>query len=96
MSLEGGWNITDYAKELPACELPQEVASAFTKATTELVGASYEPLMYVATQVVAGSNHMLLCRQTLSDLEHTIKIAKMTIYIPLQGDPKIMDITPLW
>lgn len=96
MSISGGWTITKEAENYPICNLPEKVASAFSHVTMDLVGAKYEPLMYIATQVVSGTNHMIICRQTLSDAEHTIRIVKMVLYIPLNGDPQIMLIDPLF
>lgn len=96
MNIPGGWEITKDALNSSACNLPQQVASAFSKVTMELVGAKYEPLLYLATQVVNGTNHMILCKQALSDLDHTDKISVMTIHIPTDGDPQIVSISQLF
>ncbi len=90
MSISGGWSITTDALKYPACNLPEQVASAFSEVTTGLVGAKYEPLMYLATQVVNGTNHMILCRETLSDANHTVKVSTMILNIPTSGDPQII------
>ncbi len=52
MSIAGGWAITTEAKNYPNCDLPEPVASAFSQVTMYLEGVRYEPLMYLATQVV--------------------------------------------
>lgn len=96
MALCGGWKITKDALNYPVCDLPENVASAFSKVTMDLVGAKYEPLMYLATQVVSGQNHMLLCRETLSDAEHTVKISTIIINVPVSGDPQILAVNPLF
>lgn len=96
MSIVGGWVITKDALNYPSCNLPEQAASAFTQVTVDLIGAKYEPLMYLATQVVNGINHMILCRQTLSDAEHTVKIVKMVLNIPANGDPQIVLIDQLF
>lgn len=96
MSVPGGWEITEAAKNYPTCNLPEQVASAFSKVTMNLVGGKFEPLMYLATQVVNGTNHMILCRQILSDLEHTVRISTMIVNIPTNGEPQIVVINPLF
>jgi len=58
----GGWSIND---NLKPCPLPEEVASAFSEANTHLMGALYVPVLYCGSQVVAGMNYMIICKQTL-------------------------------
>ena len=53
MALLGGWDIS----ELKSCNLPQKAQSAFTGATMDLVGADYEPVLYVGKQLVNGTNY---------------------------------------
>lgn len=96
MGLCGAWRITEDAEKYPACNLPEELASAFTKLTKDLVGAKYEPLMNAAVQVVSGTNHMILCRVTLSDEEHTVKISTVTINMPVSGEPQILAVNDLF
>jgi len=96
MALCGGWKITRDALNYPTCNLPEVVSSAFSKVTKDLVGAKYEPLMYLATQAVNGTNHMILCRQTLTDAGGTVKIVKMVLNIPATSDPQILLIDPLF
>ncbi len=96
MSIAGGWAITTEAKNYPNCDLPEPVASAFSQATMYLEGARYEPLMYLATQVVNGTNHMILCRQTVVSVKSIVKIVKMVLNIPAVGDPQIVTFDPLF
>lgn len=96
MSLSGGWQITEDALNYPVCNLPEELASVFSKVTKDLVGAKYDPLMYVSTQVVSGINHMILCRETLSDAEHTVKISTMILNVPATGDPQLLAVNQLF
>ncbi len=96
MKLCGGWTITKDALTYPVCDLPENVASIFSKATMDLVGAKYEPLMYLSTQVVSGSNHMILCREIMSDAQHTVKISTMILNDPVNGEPQILAINPLF
>ncbi len=96
MTLCGGWEITKDAVNYPVCNLPEKVATVFSQVTKDLVGAKYEPLMYLSTQVVSGTNHMILCRETMSDAEHTVKISTMILNMPATGDPQILAINPLF
>lgn len=88
--------ITESAKEFPACDLPEEVASAFAQAMGQINGAGYVPLMHLATQVVGGMNYLLLCRETLAVAEPVEKIATVTLFVPATGDPQITNVTPLF
>lgn len=92
----GEWLITDSAKEFPACNLPADVAAAFTTALEGWSGAGYVPLMHLATQVVVGMNHLILCRETLAVAEPVAKIATVTLFVPATGDPQITNVTPLF
>ncbi len=94
--MRGGWKITEAAMDYPTCSLPEHVATAFSEAMAGLLGAKYEPLMYAATQIVSGSNHMILCRQASSDLEHTVRLVTVVLYIPINGEPQILTINPLF
>ncbi len=96
MGLCGGWKITEDALNYPVCNLPENVASMFSQVTKDLVGAKYEPLMYLSTQVVSGINHMILCRETLSDAEHTVKISTIVLNSPATGDPQIIAVNQLF
>lgn len=72
-TLVGGWKLAPMAD----CNLPQQVATGFSEVTQALVGATYEPVLYVGTQVVHGTNHMLICKQTLAAKgapEHLVKM----------------------
>lgn len=92
----GGWNITEDAKNFSVCDLPEEVASAFLKVTQNLAGARYEPLMFAATQVVAGINYMILCRETTTDKDLTVVLSTMTITVPVDGEPQIFAVDRLF
>lgn len=59
----GGWKFTP---NLQACDLLDDVATGFGQIFDHMVGATYVPLLYVGTQLVHGTNHMLICKQTLA------------------------------
>lgn len=96
MALCGGWEITNDALNYPVCNLPEDLASVFSKVTKDLIGAKYEPLMYLSTQIVSGTNHMILCRETLSDAEHTVKISTIILNVPASGEPQIIAVNQLF
>lgn len=78
--VDGGWGfvtdhvVTDAHKEL------------FSKATENLLGAEYEPVVYLSTQVVGGFNHCFLCKVTpvVPDAE-----AHMAIVYLYEGDETV-------
>lgn len=57
MNEVGNWVL----EEFTPCELPKEVADGFAQVMSNIVGVSYMPLLYAATQMVAGTNHMIIC-----------------------------------
>ena len=81
MALLGGWNID----EMKGCNLPQKVASAFTAVTGGLVGAEYQPVLYVGSQVVNGTNYCVLALQTLVTSDAPKRLVKMVIHEGTDG-----------
>ncbi len=73
-------NISAGCYELAAmkpCDLPKEVAAGYAEIMGALVGADRIPVLYVGKQIVAGINHMILCKQTVAAPnapEHLVKI----------------------
>ena len=82
MSMLGGWNID----ELKPCKLPQKAASAFTGATSELVGADYEPVLYVGSQAVNGTNYCFIAVQTLVTAQPKKRLVKLIIHESLHAE----------
>ena len=60
MTTLGGWNIDD----VKVCNLPQKAQSVFTAVTSELTGADYEPVAYLGSQTVNGTNYKILAIKT--------------------------------
>ena len=75
----GTWEIAKMKKS----SLPEKVASGFSEATKNLKGAKYRPVLYCGKQIVAGTNHMIICKQTLSDREGTEHVVAMMLHQPL-------------
>ena len=57
--------------------MPQVVATAFGK-LDELVGAKYEPIAYLGSQVVNGTNYAVLAKQLLIDGVDTKNVVLVT------------------
>lgn len=57
----GRWSI-----EVSADSMPQKVATAIGELREKFVGAEYDPIAYLGSQVVNGVNHAVLAEQTLT------------------------------
>ena len=73
----GTWEIAKMKKS----SLPEKVASGFSEATKNLKGAKYRPVLYCGKQIVAGTNHMIICKQTLSDREGTEHVVAILLHV---------------
>ena len=87
--MTGGWEIA--GQELQA-KLPEEVATAFSKATETLTGTTLEPVAYVGSQVVAGTNYMVLCRATSATEEPETTYQMAVIYADLEGNAEVTSL----
>lgn len=83
----GGWEFSAEA----LADNPQ-AQEAFTLATEQLVGANYEPLALLGTQVVAGTNYCILCRVTIVYPGAESTLCLMYLYQDLEGNVEITDI----
>ena len=70
----GGWTIINHS----ATSLPQDLASVNFKN----IGARFEPIWLVASQLVNGTNYLLICKSTASDLNATQSIVGLIVNIP--------------
>lgn len=64
----GAWNVN-----VITGGMPQKVATAVSK-LNELVGAEYSPIAYIGSQEVNGTNHAVLCEQTITNGKDTKNI----------------------
>lgn len=83
----GGWNLD----EIKGCNLPQKVQSAFTAVTSEIVGADYEPISYLGSQVVNGTNYRILALMKLVIPNAEKRIVKMIIHEELDGSVRLLS-----
>lgn len=86
--LAGGWQ----ANKEDTTVIPDNVQAAFDKAMEGLVGVSYEPVAYLGSQVVAGTNYALLCKGTTVTAEPKTSYYKVVIYEDLSGNCEVLSI----
>ena len=82
----GGWT----RAESPV--ITDEMNELLEKASENLVGAEYTPVAYLGYQIVAGTNHRILCRisPVVPDANETYAV--VTIYEDLSGNATITDV----
>ncbi len=85
----GGWNLD----EIKGCTLPQKVQTAFTAVTSEQVGADYEPICYLGSQVVNGTNYRILALMKPVTLNPEKRIVKMIIHEELDGSVRLESVS---
>ena len=69
--------------------MPQKVATAIGKMSESLMGAEYEPICYLGSQVVNGTNHAVLCEQTII----TGRDTKNIVVVVFNEKPNEMELT---
>ncbi len=87
-AVSGGWELYDNE----ANELPEDVQSAFDKAVEQFEGSDLKPLAYIASQVVAGTNYMILCEVETVMEEPVQSYQMVVIYADLQGNAEITQV----
>lgn len=85
----GGWTPAE------STELTGGRTAVFDKGMEKLVGVHYEPLAYLASQVVAGTNHCFLCRATVVYPGAQPYYALVYLYEDLAGNVSVLNIAPL-
>ncbi len=89
MALLGGWDVS----EMKGVNLPQKVQSAFTAVTARLDGQDYEPVLYVGSQVVNGTNHCILALQRLVVPGPESRLVKMIINVDTKGTARLVSVS---
>ena len=88
----GGWSL---AGNYAALAIPQDDLAVFESATAGYMGASFEPIALLGTQVVSGTNYAFLCVQTVSAADDPYNLVVVTIYEDLHGNSEVLNITPV-
>lgn len=85
----GGWA---YAE---STEITDDIKKVMEKATETLTGATYEPVAYIGSQVVAGTNHAILCKcsPSVAELNGATTYVLVYVYEDLQGKCEITETT---
>ena len=85
----GGWT--------PAAdfEVTEERKAVFDKGMAALLGVDYEPLAYLGSQLVAGTNHAFLVKGTAVVPTRPVSYALVYLYQDLQGNVKLMNVADL-
>ena len=73
-------------------EITEEFRKIFEKATEKLTGVQYTPVAYLASQVVAGTNHLVLCKAQAVTPDSSPTYAILKIYEDLEGNAEISEI----
>ena len=85
----GGWTSSEDSS------VTEERKEIFEKGTSTLTGASYKPVAYLGSQVVAGTNHAFLCQSMTAypgSLDVEPAYAVVYLYQDLQGNVSILSI----
>ena len=85
----GGWSIT---LGDPSIDKHPAALAALKKATAGMLGAKYEPIALLGTQIVSGKNYCILCRITPVTLDPKPTMKLVYVYEDLQGNAVITDI----
>ena len=87
--LVGGWTVAENS------EVAEDQKAVFDKAVEKLLGVNYEPVAYLASQVVAGVNHCFLCKATVVSPNAAPAYKLVYIYQDLQGNATVTNIADL-
>jgi hypothetical protein len=69
-----------------------ETEALLKKALENLDGADYIPVAYIASQIVAGKNHLILCKTAPVVAEPVYHYALVTIYEDLNDNAEITNV----
>lgn len=89
MNKLGSWDIS----EIKGCNLPQKAQSAFTAVTGELVGADYQPVLYVGSQLVNGTNYCILAIQTIITAQPEKRLVKVIVNVSTNGVASLVSVS---
>ena len=81
----GGWKLFDNKTNV----LPEDVQASFDKASETFTGSELKPVAYVASQVVAGTNYMILCEAATTTEQPKTSYQMVIVYADLEGKAEI-------
>ena len=87
--LLGGWSVAE------STEITEEQKAVFDQAVEKLIGVGYEPVAYLGSQVVAGTNHCFLCKATVVYPDAVPSLVLVYVYENLEGGAEVTQITDI-
>ena len=83
--MTGGW----FQSESPV--IPDEIRASLEKALDGMVGATYQPIALLSSQVVQGTNYCILCEVTpvVPDAESSYTL--VYLYVDLDGNAELTE-----
>lgn len=84
--VDGGWS------ETGSIAVTDEVKAMFDKLNETMTGAYYVPVAYLESQVVAGTNHLVLCKMIPSVGDALGTYVLVTVYEDLEGKAEITSV----
>ena len=81
----GSWTVC----KPEGASLPQKAQTAFTQATSTFVGVSFEAVTLLGTQVVSGTNYLILCVGTPAISDPVPEIYATCIHEDPQGKAEV-------
>lgn len=89
--LAGGWTVAEDTAVTE--EISTMLWQGLDSYQTGIITVSYTPVAYLGSQVVAGTNHAVLCRS--QEINHPAVWAIVYLYADLEGNVSVLDITEL-
>ena len=87
-AVTGGWEM----HHNEASVLPDDVQTAFDKALETFTGSELKPVVYVASQAVAGTNYMILCEAATTTETPAESYQMVVVYSDPDGNAEITQI----
>jgi len=85
--IDGGWG------DAQSIEVSDEIKTMFDKLNETLTGAQLYPIAYLESQIVAGTNHLVLCKEIPSLYDDALaSYALVTVYEDLDGNAEVTQI----
>ena len=88
-NITGGWQNSE------SPDITPERRAVFDKAMDGFVGVGYEPIAYLGSQVVAGTNHAFFCKAQVIYPNSLPYFAIVYIYEDLEGKAEIAEIASM-
>lgn len=88
--LSGGWTVWNDETGTLA---PDEVQKAFESALSAWTGVSLDPIAYLGSQVVKGTNYKVLCAGSAVTPDATLQLYVATVYADTDGSASFSDVS---